>query len=56
MDQIVLSGEYNTMHITVFVECLCGVQFFNTIIINNAAAKLAHYFELFFRIRDIKFE
>lgn len=45
------------MHITIFVEHLCGVQFFNIIIINNAAAELlAHYFELFLRIRDVKFE
>lgn len=46
-----LSGEYNKMHIIIFVECLCGVQAFN--IINNAA-KFAHYFGLF--LRDIKFE
>lgn len=54
MDRIVLSGEYNKMHIIIFVECLCGVQAFNIIIINNAAAKFAHYFGLF--LRDIKFE
>ena len=42
------------IYITVFIEHLWGVQFFNIIIIDNATANLlAHYFELFLGITDI---
>lgn len=45
------------MYIIIFVEYLCGVQFFNIIIINNVVVEFfVYYFELFFRIRDVKFE